>query len=141
MLSEQYQLQQDVYELFEWIKNRFNNPKGKMKVVVNQYGGTQDVNLKPCQPFLKNELETHGPARLRKIERLTPVLNQLIQLGLIVTICYPPQRALYIAIAGTSPYGNIFALNVFFTQYNLVDSRNNATPPLNGYDFNRLQWQ
>ncbi|HGF0127298.1 YfjI family protein [Klebsiella michiganensis] len=141
MLSEQYQLQQDVYELFEWIKNRFNNPKGKMKVVVNQYGGTQDVNLKPCQPFLKNELETHGPARLRKIERLTPVLNQLIQLGLIVTICYPPQRALYIAIAGTSPYGNIFALNVFFTQYNLVDSRNNATPPLDGYDFNRLQWQ
>lgn len=141
MLSEQYQLQQDVYELFDWIKNRFNNPKGKMKVVVNQYGGTQDVNLNPWQPFLKNELETHGPARLRKIERLTPVLNQLIQLGLIVTICYPPQRALYIAVAQPDAYGYIYPLNPFFPQFNLVDRKNNVTPPLSGYDPARLQWQ
>lgn len=63
--------------------------------------------------ILRNELETHGPARLRKAERLIPVLNQLIQLGLIVTICYPPQRALYISMAGTDAYGNIVALNNF----------------------------
>lgn len=141
VLSEQYQLQQDVYELFDWIKNRFNNPKGTMKVTTSYYGGFQYVNLKQWQPFLRNELETHGPARLRKAERLLPVLNQLIQLGLIVTICYPPQRALYIAMAGTNAYGNIVALNNFFPQYNLVGYRNNATPPLSGYDSNRLQWQ
>lgn len=141
ILSEQYQLQQDVYELFDWIKNRFNNPKGTMKVATSYYGGFQDVNLKQWQPFLRNELETHGPARLRKAERLIPVLNQLIQLGLIVTICYPPQRALYISMAGTDAYGNIVALNNFFPQYNLVGYRNNATPPLSGYDSNRLQWQ
>nr|WP_224376661.1 hypothetical protein [Klebsiella michiganensis] len=140
-LSGQYQLQQDVYQLFDWIKNRFANPTGVMKVTNFQTGQVTDVRLNPWQPFSKNELETHGPARLRRIERLTPALNQLIQLGLIVTICYPPQRARYIAMAGTNPNGNIFALNVFFTQYNLVDYRNNATPPLSGYDFNRLQWQ
>lgn len=139
-LSEQYQLQQDVYALFDWIKNRFNNPKGTMKVAVNQYGGTQDVNLTAWQPFSKNELETNGPARLRKIERLRPVLNQLIQLGLVVTICYPPQRAIYIAAAQSDVYGYIYPLNPFFTSFNQVDYRNNTTPPLSGYDFTRLQW-
>lgn len=141
VLSEQYQLQQDVYELFDWIKNRFNNPKGTMKVATSYYGGFQDVNLKQWQPFLRNELETHGPARLRKVERLTPVLNQLIQLGLIVTICYPPHRAIYIAAAQTDAYNYITPLNPFFSQYNLVDYKNNATPPLSGYDSDRLQWQ
>lgn len=140
VLSEQYQLQQDVYELFDWIKTRFNNPKGTMKVIANQFGGIQDVNLKEWQPFLKNELETHGPARLRKVERLTPVLNQLIQLGLIVTICYPPQRALYIAARYTDAYNYIRPHNPFFPNYNLVDYSNNSAAPLNGYDPNRLQW-
>lgn len=140
-LSAQYQLQQDVYLLFDWIKNRFINPAGLMKVTHIQTGQVTDVRLNPLQPFSKNELETHGPARLRRIERLTPALNQLIQLGVIVTICYPPQRALYIAMAGTNAYGHIIALNPFFTQYNLVGYRNNATPPLSGYDSNRLQWQ
>lgn len=139
-LSAQYQLQQDVYLLFDWIKNRFINPTGLMKVTHIQTGQVTDVRLNPLQPFSKNELETHGPARLRRIERLTPALNQLIQLGLIVTIYYPPQRALYIAMAGTNAYGYIIALNPFFTQHNLVECRNNATPPLSGYDHSRLQW-
>ncbi|WP_163305867.1 YfjI family protein [Enterobacter ludwigii] len=141
ILSEQYQLQQDVYELFDWIKNRFINPKGTMKVVANHFSVAQDVNLNPWQPFSKNELETHGPARLRRVERLTPVLNQLIQLGLIVTICYPPQRALYIAVAQEGAYNYIYPLHPFFPQYHLVDYRNNATPPLTDYDPTRLQWQ
>lgn len=141
VLSEQYQLQQDVYELFDWIKNRFNNPKGKMKVAATQYGVTRDVYLEPWQPFSKNELETHGPARLRKIERLMPVLNQLIQLGLIVTICYPPQHAIYIAVAQEGPYNCIYPLHPFFPQFNRVDYKNHATPPLSGYDFHRLQWE
>ncbi len=140
VLSEQYQLQQDVYALFDWIKNRFNHPKGKMKVVASYYGGTRDVELEPWQPFSKNELETHGPARLRKIERLTPALNQLIQLGLIVTLCYPPQRALYISVAQTGANGYITPLYPFFPMFNVVDCRNYATPPLSGYDLTRLQW-
>lgn len=140
-LSAQYQLQQDVYQLFDWIKNRFANPTGVMKFTNLQTSQVTDVRLNPWQPFSKNELQTHGPARLRKIERLTPALNQLIQLGLIVTICYPPQRALYIAVADTNVYGYIIALNACFTNHNLIDYRNNATPPLSGYDPDRLQWQ
>ncbi|MBD8109265.1 MULTISPECIES: YfjI family protein [Erwiniaceae] len=140
-LSAQYQLQQDVYQLFDWIKNHFVNPTGVMKVTNFQAGQVTDVRLNPWQPFSKNELETHGPARLRRIERLTPALNQLIQLGLIVTICYPPQRAIYIAAAQPDAYGNLYPLNPFFTPFNMVDYRNNATPPLSGYDSNRLQWQ
>lgn len=112
-----------------------------MKVTNFQAGQVTDVRLNPWQPFSKNELETHGPARLRRIERLTPALNQLIQLGLIVTICYPPQRAIYIAAAQPDAYGNLYPLNPFFTPFNMVDYRNNATPPLSGYDSNRLQWQ
>lgn len=139
-LSAQYQLQQDVYMLFDWIKNRFINPTGLMKVTNIQTGQVADVKLNPWQPFSKNELETHGPARLRRVEHLTPVLNQLIQLGLIVTISYPPQRAIYIAMAGTDMNGYIYANNPFFANFIAVDYRNNATPPLSGYDFTRLQW-
>ncbi|MGQ6083823.1 hypothetical protein ACUNHE_24605, partial [Serratia sp. IR-2025] len=140
-LSTQYQLQQDVYQLFDWIKNRFANPTGVMKVTNFQTGQVTGVRINPWQPFSKNELETHGPARLRRIERLTPALNQLIQLGLVVTICYPPQRAIYIAAAQLDAHGYIYPLNPFFNKFNTVDYRNNATPPLSGYDPNRLQWQ
>lgn len=140
-LSEQYQLQQDVYMLFDWIKNRFLNPIGHMKVANSQTGLLQDIKLQPGQPFSKNELEMYGPAKLRKVDQLTPVLNQLIQLGLIVTICYPPHRAVYIAIAGVDMYGNIMAQNHFFASYTLVDCKNNTPPPLDGYDPTKLQWQ
>ncbi|BEM64691.1 hypothetical protein SME23J_37180 [Serratia marcescens] len=140
-LSAQYQLQQDVYLLFDWIKNRFSNPTGVMKIINPQTGQAENIKLQPWQPFSKNELETHGPARLRRIENLTPVLNQLIQLGLIVTISYPPQRALYIAMAVTNEYGYTFALNSFSSNYNLVDIKSHVTPSLSGYDFTRLQWQ
>lgn len=139
-LSAQYQLQQDVYMLFDWIKNRFINPTGLMKVTDIQTGQVTNIRLNPWQPFSKNELETHGPARLRRVEHLTPVLNQLIQLGLIVTISYPPQRAIYIAMAGTDMNGYIYANSPFFANFIFVDCRNNATPPLSGYDFTRLQW-
>ena len=139
-LSAQYQLQQDVYMLFDWIKNRFMNPTGKMKIINLQTGQPCEVKLNPWQPFSKNELETHGPARLRKVEHLAPVFNELIQLGLIVTICYPPQRALYIAMTETNPQGYIHALNAVFSQHKLMDYRNNSTPSLSGYDPTRLQW-
>lgn len=140
-LSTQYQLQQDVYLLFDWIKNRFINPIGVMKKTNPQAGQVIDVKLQPWQPFSKNELETHGPARLRRVEHLTPVLNQLIQLGLIITICYPPHRALYIAMAGTDMNGHIYANKPFFANFMSVDYKNNASPPMSGYDFTRLQWQ
>ena len=139
--SKQFKLQQDVYMLFDWIKNRFLNPIGHMKVANSQTGLLQDIKLQPGQPFSKNELEMYGPAKLRKVDQLTPVLNQLIQLGLIVTICYPPHRAVYIAIAGVDMYGNIMAQNHFFASYILVDCKNNNTPQLDGYDPTKLQWQ
>lgn len=139
-LSAQYQLQQNVYQLFDWIKNRFINPTGVMKVTNFQTGQVTNVRLNPWQPFSKNDLETHGPSRLRRVENLTPVLNQLIKLGLIITISYPPQRALYIARATTNMYGYIVPFNSFFTSFTLEECQNNATPPLRDYDFTRLQW-
>jgi len=78
-MSERYQFDNDVYELFDWIKGTF----------ANNYGF----------PFKKNEIEKLGPNRLRRIEKLEPVLNQLISMGLILVIRCDDSRTLYIAKA------------------------------------------
>lgn len=138
--SNQYRLQQDVYMLFDWIKRHFVNPKGSMKFLNNQTGQFQEIKLQAWQPFLRNEIEIYGPAKLRKADQLTPVLNQLIGLGLIVILQYPQSRALYIAVASADQFGNVFALNSV-GQCNITHYKNNVEPVLNNYDPTKLQWQ
>lgn len=76
-MSERYQFEQDVRELYTWIKNKFAQ------------------NNWPTFP--KNDLEKYGPNRLRRSDKLTPVLNQLISQGLLGVIQVIPDRALYIS--------------------------------------------
>ncbi|WP_413481646.1 YfjI family protein [Serratia proteamaculans] len=106
-MSESYQFEQDVYDLFAWIKNKFieNN----------------------CVPFLKNDLKQRGPNRLRHAEKLTPVLMQLVSFNLIGIVQGSPGGAHYIAMPnfsyknkfivpnGFSPTGNCF---IFASQAN-----------------------
>lgn len=139
-LSEQYQLQQDVYMLFDWIKRRFANPIGSIKFVNQQTGQPQEIKLQPWQPFLKNEIEMYGPAKLRKVGKLTPVLNQLIGLGLIVTIVYPPSKATHISMVSYDNFGNFSAVNApYFC--NIINHRSSVEPVLNNYDSTKLHWQ
>lgn len=136
--SKQYQLQQDVYILFGWIKKHFANPVGSMKFVNQQTRQPQEIKLQPGQPFLKNEIEMYGLAKLRKVEELNPVLNQLIGLGFIMTIHYPPSRALHIAMVNIDSLNNISAVNAPYI-YNIVHFKNNVESVLNNYDFTKLQ--
>lgn len=138
--SNQYKLQQDVYILFDWIKRHFAAPKGTMKIMNHQAGQFQEIKLQAWQPFLRNEIEIYGPAKLRKADLLTPVLNQLIGLGLIVTIIYPPSRAIHISMVNYDAFNNISAVNAPYP-YNIVHFRGNVESVLNNYDFTKLQWQ
>ncbi|EJD6498784.1 DUF3987 domain-containing protein [Providencia rettgeri] len=54
-MSEHYQITKDAHELFAWIKKRHLENKNS--------------------PFLKSDIEKYGPNRLRKIERLEPILD------------------------------------------------------------------
>lgn len=72
--------------MFDWIKRHFANPVGVVKFENHQTGQIQEMKIQPWQPFLNNEIEMYGPAKLRGIDQLNPALNQLIELGLIVTV-------------------------------------------------------
>lgn len=141
-LSDRYRLQQDVYDLFDWIKKHFNDPKGKMKVPSRsyQYGGTRDIELEEWQPFFKNEIMTHGPARLRKIDNLMPVLDQLIGLSLIILIEYPDSHIQYIARTVFVDFGKNLPYKPFFERFNIKREKNDVPPPLDNFDWTRLQW-
>lgn len=75
--SERYQFEIDVRELRSWIKSKFEK---------NNW----------CA-FPKNEIEKYGPSRLRRLDKLTPVLNQLIIQQLIGVIQISPNKMLYIS--------------------------------------------
>ena len=108
--------------------------------VQNAYGQIQDINLVPWQPFMKNELGTSGLFRLRRVANLEPVLNELIGLGLIVTIKYPPVNTEYIAIASYDALGKPYALNPAFANFILVKNRTMVPQVLENYDRTKLQW-
>ncbi|WP_140183150.1 YfjI family protein [Providencia stuartii] len=74
--SAKYRFEQDARELARWIliKAKQNN----------------------WQPFLKSELETYGPHRLRRLDKLAPLLNQLIAQRVIVIASSNSGRPLYI---------------------------------------------
>ncbi|WP_306797288.1 DUF3987 domain-containing protein [Pectobacterium polaris] len=105
-MSERYQFEQDVRELYTWIKNRF---------VQNSW-----------PVFPKNDLEKYGPNRLRRSDKLTPVLNQLISQGLLGVIQVIPDRVLYIS----SPFPNgVYPLPSNYhisSPINIVQAHNNT---------------
>ncbi|WP_233619785.1 DUF3987 domain-containing protein [Citrobacter amalonaticus] len=138
--SRQYQLQQDVYDLFDWINKRFLNPKGVMRAQHGN-GQIQDVKLAPWQPFMKNDLGTSGLLRLRRVANLEPVLNELIGLGLVVTIKYPPVNTEYIAMAGYDSFGNPGVMYPAFANFIIDKSRTQVPQVLENYDHSRLQWR
>lgn len=137
-LSPQYQFQQDVYDLFDWINKRFVNPKGVMRYLDNS-GNMQTFKLSPWQPFMKNDFGTSGLFRLRRVANLEPVLNELIGLGLVVTIKYPPVNTEYIAMASYDASGNPHVLSPPFG-YFIVKSRTMVPQVLENYDHTKLQW-
>ncbi|EEP7761496.1 DUF3987 domain-containing protein [Salmonella enterica] len=139
-LSPQYQFQQDVYDLFDWIKKRFINPKGVMRFP-NNHGGIQEVKLIPWQPFMKNDFETSGPLRLRRVANLEPVLDELIALGLVVLIRYPVSNTIYIAMAGYDVSGNAYAMNPAYANFIIVKSKTMIPQVLENYDHSQLQWR
>ncbi|TBL61146.1 DUF3987 domain-containing protein [Hafnia paralvei] len=76
--SEVYQFEQDVYELFSWIKDKFIQ--------------TND------SPIRKNHILQAGPNRLRHSHILDPLLDQLIALGCICSFKATPNSVEYIAM-------------------------------------------
>lgn len=104
-MSERYQFEQDVRELYSWIMQRISQNKGF--------------------PILKNDIEKYGPHRLRRAEKLTPVLNQLISQSCFGIIQMYPHSAHYVTL---QHYNNFlipagYALNAPFT---VIQSRANT---------------
>ncbi|TBL64574.1 YfjI family protein [Hafnia paralvei] len=77
-MSERFQFEQDVRELYTWIINRIKQNNG--------------------YPILKNELEKLGPHRLRRTYKLTPVLDQLISQGYLGVIQMFTHSAQYVTL-------------------------------------------
>ncbi|MDH6634356.1 UNVERIFIED_ORG: hypothetical protein M2355_003647 [Lelliottia amnigena] len=105
-MSERFQFEQDVRELHSWIMHKISQNNGFA--------------------ILKNDLEKYGPHRLRRAERLTPVLNQLISQGCFGVIQMQPYGALYITLHHQNgvfnpPYG--FAYN---SPVIIIQSQNNT---------------
>ncbi|HFT7230088.1 TPA: YfjI family protein [Enterobacter chengduensis] len=105
-MSERFHFEQDVRELHSWIMNRIRQNNG--------------------YAILKNDLEKFGPHRLRRTEKLTPVLNQLISQGYFGVIQMHAHSALYITIHHQNGMFNLpcgFVCNSLFT---IIQSRNNT---------------
>lgn len=109
-ISERYQLEQDVHELQAWIMNRIRQNNG-------------------CA-ILKNDLEKYGPHRLRRTEKLTPVLNQLIRQGGFAVIKMYTHSALYVTLHHPNGNFNLPQGYGFNASFIVIQSRNdmNVSP-------------
>lgn len=105
-MSERYQFEQDVRELHSWIMDRINQNNGSA--------------------ILKNDLEKYGPHRLRRTEKLTPVLNQLISQGCFGVIQMFSHSALYITVHHPNGMFNIPSGFAYNTLFNIIQSRNDT---------------
>lgn len=140
ILSPQYQLQQDVYALFDWMVVHFINPTGKFKFK-NTINPTQEIALQPWQPFPKSELLQLAPSRLRKVERLNEVLEQLIGLDKITEIQYSHSSTVYIAVLAINKNINErVALNPSNTNYAQIEHPKSKEKLLNNYVSDRITW-
>lgn len=138
--SRQYQLQQDVYLLFDWLKNRFLNPVHTHQVHNSATGNIENVKFQQWEPFPKSDIEQNGPYKLRKAQRLNDVLAQLIGLELIAEMKYQFTNTVYLSALTTDTFGNIKPRNPVIINYYIIKSKVNVTPPLRGYDITKLQW-
>ncbi|CAM3276458.1 hypothetical protein G837_03906 [Escherichia coli HVH 185 (4-2876639)] len=101
-MSERYQFENDVRRLYAYIFDKVNQNNG--------------------YPFPKNHLEKYGPHSLRRAEKLTPVLNQLIKQRLVCVIQIYPSRALYVALCNQN--GIIIA--PYNVHYTVIQSQENT---------------
>ncbi|WP_145581964.1 DUF3987 domain-containing protein [Yersinia vastinensis] len=86
--TDEYKFQQDVYELHQWIYQRFMS--------------------NCCIPFKKNEVIKYGPSKFRRSDKLEPLLNSIIATGSIVYAQLNPHSAVYITfLMGNGYYAPI----------------------------------
>lgn len=130
--SKKYRFEKDVYDLSVWIKNRFNNPKGEYLAINAYTGKAEKFKIGQNMPFSKNDILTSGPGRLRNTEMLTPVLEQLISMGLITIIKYLPNGAHYISPSlvpvayNSTHYISGYNSSVIANQVIIVSDKNNT---------------
>lgn len=105
-MSENYQFEKDVRELCTWIKARFQKNNGF--------------------PFLKNDIEKFGPHRLRRTDKLIPVLNQLISQGGIGVVQVCQGAAMF--ISKEMPDGTFMPppVNLPYGMFQVIQSRGNT---------------
>lgn len=134
-MSPEYFFVCDVYELFEWIKNHFANPTKK------DYGfGALGGELKPFEPFPKRDIETNGPYRLRRINKLEPVLRQLIGFGLITIIKYDNGKGHFIYPNPLGKYGMTPIGNGDQHSFTVVLSGADVKLKSGRYDMSKFNW-
>ncbi|MCE0813559.1 YfjI family protein [Buttiauxella sp. S04-F03] len=102
-MSPQYQFEADIRELWRFIND-----------TLLKTGGI---------PFPKHDLERYGPNRLRRIENLTPVLNELISQGYCCIIQINNSKTLY--VAGVVSNGTILISDNL--RYQIVQSKPNTS--------------
>ncbi|EOF4703572.1 YfjI family protein [Pluralibacter gergoviae] len=105
-MSERCQFEQDVRELHTWIMRRIVKNEGFA--------------------ILKNQLEKYGPHRLRRTEKLTPVLNQLISQGVFSVIQAPSGSALYVTIVQPNGWVNPLREFSLYSPCTVIQSRENT---------------
>jgi hypothetical protein len=97
-MSEEYRFKEDVYKLFAWIKDRFENPAtNAMTRIPGQKGDIMETPILRNDPFPLQDIRTSGPYRFRSIDVLYPLLRELIAIGLICTIRYCQNGASHVA--------------------------------------------
>lgn len=139
-LSEQYQLQQDVYTLFNWLKRELSIPSKYMDVWDGMTGQSMKIKLQPWNPISKSDVSMYCPNSLRKDGRLDAALNQLVKLRVVAVINYLPSKKEYVArtiIGG----GGLMISNPVMNPTMVMDKYINSDPLLDGYDLQRLQWE
>lgn len=100
-MSEKYLRQQDGRNLWYFINKRLSRNNGL--------------------PFPKHELLQYGPNRLRQSERLTPILNQLINQGLCCIIALGNSRTEY--VAGIRSNGSV-CTGISHIPFTIIQQRN-----------------
>ena len=136
-MSPQYSFVQDVYELFNWIRNHFKYPKkyGNLEQILDGL-----VDKPPFEPFPKRDIETHGPNRLRRINKLDPVLSELAALGVITVVQSLDNGSLYIVAMQPAPHNLPVSGGSYPKRQQTILSTLNVKPRFNNYDHRRFLW-
>ncbi|EOJ8669034.1 YfjI family protein [Providencia stuartii] len=138
-LSSNYQLEQNVYQLFEWIKKQFLDPGNAIKQNLNGM-------WREWTAFPLTIIEQYGPAKLRRKEIFMPLLDELIALGLIATVEYYSNNSVYIAAVEIDTTGTPKIFSLLPTSYtppkkiNIIGDYTNLRIPSIKYDREKLRW-